>query len=362
MTYGKSSTRSGTSTHRHRLALPAARPTTRADGLRLRHRLDHRRPLHPAQLRPDRPGRSQAGRPAEPSAGVIDTQSVKTSPNAPTATQGTDAGKRIIGRKRGIVTDTLGLLLAVLVTAAGASDHTIGVALLDRAKATHHTLAKTWVDAGFTTTVVEHGAGLGIDVEVVTKDPQATGFSVIKRRWVIERTFGWIMRHRRLARDYETLLDTAAAMTRIAMIDNAARRVTDESTSLRPSWPSSLRPQHHSVRSLWIPQLCPLFMSTGMPLPVLTSTQVAVPACHGLVLGLVVLPRPRLAVVLSPQPYSGPSVKLAAAVNDELGLVLDPVKAALLTGRLRITVATTAMTVAAATDAGRRMPTPLPFP
>ena len=177
--------------------------------------------------------RTKAGRRAEPSAAVIDTQSVKTSANAPTATQGTDAGKRILGRKHGIVTDTLGLLHAVIVTAASASDNAIGVQLLTQAKSTHHTLAKTWADAGFTTTVVEHGAGLGIDVEVVTKNPEINGFSVIKRRWVIERTFGWIMLHRRLARDDEALPGTSAAMIRIAMIDNLALRITDEST---PTW------------------------------------------------------------------------------------------------------------------------------
>jgi transposase len=177
--------------------------------------------------------RTTAGRRAEPSAGVIDTQSVKTSTNAPTATQGTDAGRRIVGRRRGIVTDTLGLLLAVLVTAAGAGDHTIGVHLLNQAKASHHALAKTWADAGFTTTVIEHGATLGIDVEVVAKDPHVNGFSVIKRRWVIERAFGWIMLHRRLARDDETRPDTSAAMIRIAMIDNLTRRITGEST---PTW------------------------------------------------------------------------------------------------------------------------------
>jgi transposase len=93
--------------------------------------------------------RTKAGRQAEPSAAVIDTQSVKTSTNAPIATHGIDAGKKIVGRKRGIVTDTLGLLLAVIVTAASASDNTIGINLLDHAKATHPALAKTWVDAGF---------------------------------------------------------------------------------------------------------------------------------------------------------------------------------------------------------------------
>jgi transposase len=188
-----------------------------------------------AQLNYDLTGlaRTKAGRRAEPSAGVIDTQSVKTSTNAPRATQGVDAGKKIVGRKRGIITDTLGLLLAVIVTAASASDNTIGINLLDQAKATHPTLAKTWVDAGFKTKVIEHGATLGIDVEVVTRDPQVKGFSVIKRRWVVERTLGWLMLHRRLARDYETLPGISATMIHIAMIDNLARRLADETT---PTW------------------------------------------------------------------------------------------------------------------------------
>ncbi|AYF26637.1 IS5/IS1182 family transposase [Micromonospora tulbaghiae] len=174
--------------------------------------------------------RTKAGRATQPSACVIDSQSVKTSTNAPTATQGIDAGKKIVGRKRGIVTDTLGLLLAVVVTAASTSDNTIGINLLEQAKATHPALSKTWVDAGFKNKVIEHGATLGIDVEVVTKDPQVRGFSVVKRRWVVERTLGWIMLHRRLARDYEALPDNSASMIRIAMIDNLTKRLTDETT------------------------------------------------------------------------------------------------------------------------------------
>ncbi|MET7708382.1 IS5 family transposase [Micromonospora sp. NPDC005413] len=177
--------------------------------------------------------RTKAGRTAQPSACVIDTQSVKTSTNAPLPTQGIDAGKKIVGRKRGIITDTLGLLLAVVVTAASTSDNTIGIDLLNQAKTTHPILAKTWVDAGFKNKVIEHGATLGIDVEVVTKDPQIKGFSVVKRRWVVERTLGWIMQHRRLARDYEALPDNSASMIRIAMIDNLTKRITDETT---PTW------------------------------------------------------------------------------------------------------------------------------
>jgi transposase len=177
--------------------------------------------------------RVKAGRHPQPTAGVIDTQSVKTSTNAPAGTQGIDAGKKIVGRKRGIVTDTLGLILAVLVTAASVSDNTIGVHLLNQAKAAQPALVKTWVDAGFKNTVIEHGAVLGIDVEVVTKDPQTRGFSVVKRRWVVERTLGWIMTHRRLARDYETRPGNSTSMIHIAMIDNLAKRLTDETT---PTW------------------------------------------------------------------------------------------------------------------------------
>jgi len=163
----------------------------------------------------------------------MDTQSVKTSTNVPTDTQGIDAGKKIVGRKRGIITDTVGLLLAVIVTAASVSDNVIGNALLDQASATHPTLTKTWVDAGFKVTTVEHGATLGIDVEIVTKDPQAKGFSVVKWRWAVERTLGWLMQHRRLARDYETRPANSEAMITIAMIDNLARRLTNETT---PTW------------------------------------------------------------------------------------------------------------------------------
>jgi transposase len=163
----------------------------------------------------------------------MDTQSVKTSTNVPLNTQGIDAGKKIIGRERGIITDTLGLLLAVIVTAASISDNTIGNALLEQATTAHPALTKTWVDAGFKVKTVEHGATLGVDVEIVTKDPQARGFSVVKRRWVVERAIGWLMQHRHLVRDYETRPDNSAAMITIAMIDNLARRLTDETT---PTW------------------------------------------------------------------------------------------------------------------------------
>jgi transposase len=174
--------------------------------------------------------RAREGRAPEPTAAVIDTQTVKTSTNVPVTSQGTDAGKKIAGRKRGIVTDALGLLLAVTVTAASLSENAIGMRLLDQAKSTYPTISKAWADTGFKNAAVEHGATLGIDVEVVPRKSEIRGFHVVKRRWVVERTFGWLMLHRRLARDYETLDSSSEAMIRIASIDNLARRITDENT------------------------------------------------------------------------------------------------------------------------------------
>ncbi len=177
--------------------------------------------------------RAKAGREPEPSAAVIDTQSVKTSTNPPTATQGTDAGKKIVGRKRGIATDACGLLLAVIVMAASASENHAGIQTLDQVKAIHPTITKTWVDAGFKNKFVEHAATLGIDAEVVPRNTEVKGFHVVKRRWVVERTLGWLMLHRRLVRDYETLPASSEAMIHVAMIDNVSKRITDEIT---PTW------------------------------------------------------------------------------------------------------------------------------
>jgi transposase len=169
----------------------------------------------------------------EPTASVIDAQSVKTSTNVPLSSQGTDVAKKIVGRRRGILTDTIGLILAVTVTAASLSENALGIRLLDQVKNTYPTIAKSWVDTGFKNTVIEHGAKLGIDVEVVNRNPGVRGFHVAKRRWVVERSPGWIMTHRRLARDYETLPASSEAMIHVASIDNLAKRITDETT---PTW------------------------------------------------------------------------------------------------------------------------------
>ena len=160
--------------------------------------------------------RAKEGRAPAPTAVIIDTQSIKTSVNAPVETQGTDAAKLIVGRKRAIATDVLGLLLAVVVLAASVSENKAGIQVLDQAKATHPTITMAWVDTGFKNQFVEHAATLGVNAEVVHRNPETRGFQVLKRRWVVERTFGWLMFHRRLARDYETLPASSEAMIHLS--------------------------------------------------------------------------------------------------------------------------------------------------
>ncbi|MGW7289069.1 IS5 family transposase [Streptomyces sp. NPDC054847] len=180
--------------------------------------------------------RQAEGRSAEPSACVLDAQSVKTSANVPATGQGIDAGKKIAGRKRRLAVDALGLLLAVWVTAASVSDNAGGIHLLSHIAAENPRVTKAWADTGYRTEVIDHGARLGIDVEVVQRNPGVKGFKVIPRRWVVERTFGWLMHHRRLARDYETHSHRSEAIIHVAMIDLISRRLTREST---PNWRDS---------------------------------------------------------------------------------------------------------------------------
>ncbi|MCK9905107.1 transposase [Parafrankia colletiae] len=170
---------------------------------------------------------------ADPSAVVLDSQTVRASTNAPADTTGLDPGKKSPGRKRGIATDTLGLLIAVTVVAASVHDNLIGIALLDRVATAAPLVRKAWVDAGFKTTVIEHGAGLGIDVEIVERPAEARGFTPLPKRWVVEQTFGIMMLHRRLARDYETKPASAVAMIRWSMVEVMARRLTRSAT---PTW------------------------------------------------------------------------------------------------------------------------------
>lgn len=138
-----------------------------------------------------------------------------------------------MGRKRSIVIDTTGLLLTVVVTAASIQDSVAGETLLDRIAAGHPSIRKGWADRGYREYLVDHAARLGIDLEVVRRTPGTRGFTVLPRRWTVERTLGWLIHHRRLARDYEALPACSTGMIYVAMIALMARRLTKEST---PTW------------------------------------------------------------------------------------------------------------------------------
>src|SRR5262249_43706390 len=174
--------------------------------------------------------RRAAGRPEQPSAVILDAQTVKTSSNVPEHSQGIDAGKKIKGRKRHVATDVLGLLLVVLVTAASMHDTVGGRLVVEQVARAYPRVTVAWADSGYKQSVIDRGAQYNIDVQVVTKDPQQRGFKPQRKRWAVERTFGWLMSHRRLVRDYETGPRRSRAMIHWAMIDNMSRRLTREST------------------------------------------------------------------------------------------------------------------------------------
>jgi transposase len=174
--------------------------------------------------------REQAGRAAEPTAAIIDAQVVKASSNVAEGSQGYDAGKKTKGRKRHIATDTLGLLLALVITAAAVQDTNGGKLVTEQLAGKHPTVTAGWVDGGYKTGFLEHAAEHGITFEVVRKPEDQKGFAVLPRRWVVERTFGWLVLHRRLVRDYETLPERSETMIYWALIDNMSRRLTGETT------------------------------------------------------------------------------------------------------------------------------------
>ncbi|MFD7639523.1 IS5 family transposase [Kitasatospora sp. NPDC059795] len=157
--------------------------------------------------------REQAGRDPEPSAGVIDSQSVKADAVVGRDSRGFDGGKLINGRKRHVVVDTLGLLLAVMVTSADIGDRAAARALLARVAAAHHRLALVWADGGYTGSLVGHClAVFALVLAIVKRGDGMRGFVVLPKRWIVERFFAHLMRSRRLARDFERSTGSAEAV------------------------------------------------------------------------------------------------------------------------------------------------------
>ena len=178
--------------------------------------------------------RRAEGREAEPSAAIMDAQSVQRCAEGTmgAAAVGYDRFKKVTGCKRHVLTDTGGLLIAIVVTPAGVQDRAGAALLLKAARAAGRTrLAHAWADQGYAGQW-RHWAQreLGVTVEIVAQHPAQKGFRVLPRRWVVERTHAWITRRRRCARDYERLPAHHAAWVQWAAIFQMTRRLAKDPT------------------------------------------------------------------------------------------------------------------------------------
>ncbi len=180
--------------------------------------------------------RTAAGRNPAPTAAVLDSQTVQSSEGGQQI--GWDQGKKTRGRKRHLLVDTNGLLLICYVHSAAVNDRTGAKSVLGWLDEQYPSIELIWLDGGYANTVDDHLIGwaaqhIGVKLEVIKRSDDVRGFQVLPRRWVVERTLGWICRCRRLARDFERLTIHAEAMVHIAMTGLMLRRLTGQETRYR---------------------------------------------------------------------------------------------------------------------------------
>jgi len=178
--------------------------------------------------------RVAAGRRPRPTAAVIDSQSVKAAETVARSGRGFDAGKKINGRKRHIAVDAIGLLLTVLITAAGVQDRDGAKPLLWNLRKAFPGIKLAWADSGYAGKLVTWAkTALKLKLQVV-KRTELHKFVVLPRRWVVERTFAWITRSRRMVRDYERLPAHHETIVYWSMIIVMSRRLARHNQSHQP--------------------------------------------------------------------------------------------------------------------------------
>lgn len=162
--------------------------------------------------------RQKAGRDVAPSAACIDSRSVKTSRSGGVA-RGVDGGKKVKGRKQHIITDTLGLLLVVVVHAANIHDSQAAYEVIGGLRGRFSRLVKIFADGGYRGELVEKvKQSFNWVLEIVLRSDSSKKFEVLPKRWIVERTFAWFESYRRLSKDYEYLPNTSETMIQLAMI------------------------------------------------------------------------------------------------------------------------------------------------